>query len=100
AGARYGQFTGAQWETASDKPVNPILADRTASNKGGWYWIEVLRYDESSKSAGVVVGGANNLLPLNLTPSVIYRITALARGLKPNTTVVLQQTYARQKLKD
>lgn len=100
AGARYGQFTGAQWETAAAKPVNPILADRTASTRGGWYWIEVLRYDESSKSAGVVVGGPNNLLPLNLTPSVIYRITALARGLKPNTTVVLQQTYARQKLKD
>ena len=99
-GARYGQFTGAQWQSTSAKPVNPILADRGSNSKGGWYWIEVLRYDETSKNAGVVVGTANNLLPLNLTPSLIYRITALARGMKPNTLVVLQQTYAQQKLKD
>lgn len=100
AGARYGQFTGAQWESSSDKPINPILADRSSSGRGGWYWIEVLPYDESSKNSGVIVGTANNLLPLNLTPSVIYRITAVAQGLKSSTQVVLQQSYAQQKLKD
>ncbi|NMM82094.1 pilus assembly protein PilX [Acidovorax sp. SRB_14] len=98
-GARYGQFTGAAVGTAS-APANPILADTSAATQGGWYWIEVLPYDESSKSSGLIVGGPNNLLPLNLTPSVVYRITALAYGRKPNTLVVLQQSYAQQKRKD
>jgi type IV pilus assembly protein PilX len=31
---------------------------------------------------------------------VLYRVTALARGRKPGTQVVLQQTYARQRLKN
>lgn len=98
-GARYGQYTGAANTTASGT-LNPILADTSAADRGGWYWIEVLPYDESSKNSGVVIGGQNNYLPLNLTPSVVYRITALAYGRKPNTMVVLQQTYAQQKLKD
>lgn len=98
-GARYGQYTGAA-AGSSDKPANPILSDTSANNRGGWYWIEVLPYDESSKTSGLIVGNTNNLLPLNLTPSVVYRITALAYGRKPSTIVVLQQTYAQQKRKD
>jgi len=110
-GARYGQFTGAALGD-ENKPANPILADTSAANRGGWYWIEVLPYDESSKNSGLIVGSPNNLLPLNLTPSVVYRITALAFGRKtrppqtgenepqPLTVVVLQQTYAQQKFKD
>lgn len=98
-GARYGQYTGAANTTVSGT-LNPILADVSAADRGGWYWIEVLPYDESSKNSGVVVGNPNNYLPLNLTPNVVYRITALAYGRKPSTMVVLQQTYAQQKLKD
>lgn len=98
-GARYGQYTGAAVGSTTS-PANPILADTSANNRGGWYWIEVLPYDDSSKNSGLIVGGPNNLLPLNLTPNIVYRITALAYGRKPNTLVVLQQTYARQKLKD
>lgn len=100
-GARYGQYTGAALGTTA-APANPILADTSAANRGGWYWIEVLPYDESSKSSGLIVnpGGAGNLLALNLTPSVVYRITALAYGRKPNTLIVLQQTYAQQRRKD
>ena len=90
-GARYGQYTGA----GKGEYSNPILAEG-GSNKGGWYWIEVLPYYDSQNS-GVVVGGPSNLLELNLTPHVVYRITTLAYGRKPNTMVVLQQTYARQK---
>ena len=101
-GARYGQYTGAK-KGDSSNPANPIL-QQTGAGKGGWYWIEVLPYDQSSKTSGVIVGssGATNLdlLPLNLKPHVVYRITALAQGLKPNTRVVLQQTYARQITKD
>ena len=51
-----------------------------------------------------IVGGSGatnlDLLRLNLKPHVVYRITALAQGLKPNSRVVLQQTYARQITKD
>ena len=102
-GARYGQFSGATLGNSS-KPANPILADRSAANRGGWYWIEVMRYDESSKNSGLIVGGsgaaANNLLTLNLKPNVVYRITAVAYGRKGSTMAVLQQTYARQTTKD
>lgn len=102
-GARYGQYSGA---TKGDKndPANPILQwdTTTPNNQGGWYWIEVLRYDESSKNSGVIVGGANtdHLLRLNLKPNLVYRITALAFGRKPGTMAVLQQTYVRQTRKD
>ena len=101
-GARYGQYTGAK-KGDSSNPANPILQE-TGAGKGGWYWIEVLPYDQSSKTSGVIVGGSGStnldLLPLNLKPHVVYRITALAQGLKPNSRVVLQQTYARQITKD
>ena len=101
-GARYGQYTGAK-KGDSSNPANPLLQE-TGAGKGGWYWIEVLPYDQSSKSSGVIVGGSGatnlDLLRLNLKPHVVYRITALAQGLKPNSRVVLQQTYARQITKD
>ena len=101
-GARYGQYTGAS-KGDSSNPANPLLQE-TGAGKGGWYWIEVLPYDQSSKSSGVIVGGSGatnlDLLRLNLKPHVVYRITALAQGLKPNSRVVLQQTYARQITKD
>ena len=104
-GARYGQYTGALAGNAST-PANPILADTSADNRGGWYWIEVLPYDESSKSANLIPGTGTGLLPLNLTPSVVYRVTALAYGRKTNisgdpvTMVVLQETYAPTRRKD
>ena len=105
-GARYGQFTGAAIGD-DDSPASAILRDRSAANQGAWYWIEILPYDDSSKNSGVLVNstgtGAINpqsILALNLTPNIVYRITALAYGRNPNTMVVLQQTYARQKLKD
>ena len=104
-GARYGQYTGAL-TGSSASPANPILADTSAANRGGWYWIEVLPYDESSKSSNLIQGSGTGLLPLNLTPSVVYRITALAYGRKANatgnpvTSVVLQETYAPTRRKD
>lgn len=102
-GARYGQYSGATIGNTST-PANPILQwdNTTPNNQGGWYWIEVLRYDESSKNSGLIVGGTtpNNLLSLNLKPNLVYRITALAYGRKPGTLAVLQQTYARQSRKD
>ena len=104
-GARYGQYTGALTGSIGS-PANPILADTSAANRGGWYWIEVLPYDESCKSSNLIQGSGAGLLPLNLTPSVVYRITALAYGRKTNaagnpvTMVVLQESYAPTRRKD
>ncbi|KLR59222.1 PilX N-terminal domain-containing pilus assembly protein [Diaphorobacter sp. J5-51] len=96
--ARYGQFTGAADDTSSG-PLNPILTEKD-EGKGGWYWIEILRYSEKAKTANLIVDSSTSQLPLNLDVYVVYRITAVAKGLKPNTTVVLQETYARQRAKD
>lgn len=98
AGARYGQFTGAEIGVAGSKASNPILKNTTAG-QGGWYWIEVMRYQANANNTGLISHGSSNL-GLNLKPNVAYRITAIARGLKPSTQVVLQSTYVRQKLKN
>ena len=92
--ARYGQYTGAK---TSD--TNPILKN-TAAGQGGWYWIEVMPYVEDAGKSALIANVAANQLALHMIPNVVYRITAIANGRKPNTQVVLQQTYARQKLKD
>ena len=97
-GVRYGQFTGAQIGD-STKPANPILANRN-TGQGGWYWIEILPYSDKAKNANLIVDAPGNQLPLNLDVYVVYRITALARGRKAGTMVVLQETYARQRMKD
>ena len=89
--ARYGQFTGAATGDAS----NPILANRNAG-EGGWYWVEILQYAGEGVGGGVVQSDQINKLELRLNPNLVYRITAVARGRKPNTQVVLQSTYARQ----
>jgi type IV pilus assembly protein PilX len=98
-GARFGQYTGAKLGDTSN-PANPILADRSADDKGGWYWIEIMPYSDAAKTKNLVVDAASNQLKLNLDVYVVYRITALAFGRKPGTQVVLQETYARQRKKD
>ncbi|WP_408642887.1 pilus assembly PilX family protein [Acidovorax bellezanensis] len=97
-GARYGQYTGAV-HTTDAGPINPILAE-TAAGRGGWYWIEVMRYSDKAKSANLIMDSSTSELPLNLDVYVVFRITALAIGSRPGTTVVLQETYARQRTKD
>lgn len=113
-GARYGEFTGASFNDPSneDNPANLILKKREtagdAADEGGWYWIEVLKYADSDSvgGAGLIVNDdptaapSADILDLRLNPSVVYRITAWARGLKPNSTAVIQQTYARTRLQD
>ena len=59
-----------------------------------------MRYSDTAKSANVIVDASTSQLPLNLDVYVVFRITALAMGRKPGTTVVLQETYARQRTKD
>lgn len=98
-GARYGQFTGAQLGS-NNKPANLILTERT-EGKGGWYWIEILPYRNPKQSGNLISdGNRKHQLLLNLDVYIVYRITAIAYGRKPNTLVVLQETYARQRKKD
>ena len=108
-GARYGQYSGAQLSSNAAEPKgNPILRDRSANNRGGWYWIEVLPYVPDPGKSTLIANGSKYMV-LHMNPNVIYRITALAYGRKvrrvggvdvPVTQVVLQQTFARNKLKD
>jgi|ThiBio_inoc_plan_1041526.scaffolds.fasta_scaffold02267_7 type IV pilus assembly protein PilX len=124
-GARYGDYTGAKVGGATS--ANPILADRSAWNRGGWYWIEILPYTKSkagqptppcnaAASSGVpsapggptlLVGDkSDSTLRPNLDPAIIYRITALAYGRKvddkgnPLTMAVIQSSYARSRCAD
>lgn len=97
-GARYGQYTGAQLGDA-DRPAHPILADRGAAEAGGWYWIEVMPYTDS-KPGLISNAAAHQLELLGLSPHVVYRITAVAFGRKPDSLVVLEQSYARPRRKD
>lgn len=94
-GARYGEYTGAQKGTLS----NPLLSNVNAG-QGGWYWAEVMPYDPAAGNTAIITSGSNSNLPLNIVPKVVYRITAIARGLKPGSQVVLQSTFVRQKKKD
>lgn len=86
-GARYGDFTGAK----AGATGNPILAN-TTPNYGAWYWIEVMKFTPSPAAGNKVVQGSTAVNPVNA--KLIFRITAIARGLKPNTQVVLQKTVA------
>lgn len=97
-GARYGQYTGAANSTAAGQ-LSPILAER-AAGQGGWYWIEIMRYSDQARNTSLIVDAPAGQLALNLDVPVVFRITALAKGLKPGTTAVLQQTYARARMKD
>ncbi len=109
-GARYGDYSGAKYDNNS----NPILRERSGSESGGWYWIEVMCHtpqcdDTNSGSIGgntaengpaalitntPSIQNTGNPLGLNLSPNVVYRITAVAYGLRSGTRVVLQQLYA------
>ena len=93
-GARYGEFTGAQ----SGGHSNPIL-QATADGAGAWYWVEIMPY--ATSGSGLITNNLNAAkLDLNLNPALVYRITAIAKGLKPSTQVVLQSTLVRQKIQD
>lgn len=97
--ARYGEYTGALPAAGSTAAVNPLLLWRDTTPviaARAWYWVEVMPY---SRNPGNLLEGRRQL-DLNLNPNVVYRITAVARGLKDHTQVVLQSTFARQRIRD
>lgn len=83
-GASYGQFT--QPATVPGVQGNPILSFNPAR---AWYWVELFRYTEAINSGGLV---AANAIP-DASKPFIYRITAVAQGLKAGTRVVLTAVY-------
>ena len=80
--ATYGQHTGATVGALG----NGLLRSGDGATAHAWYWIEVLPYDMAAVLDG---GNAHRLAPDAQRP-FIYRITALAQGLKPGTQAVLQ----------
>lgn len=93
-GARYGQFTGAD----AAATANPILAD-TAAGRGAWYWVEMMPYMDPNIAlmSGMPPGSNVARLAPASDKLFVYRITALARGNKPGSEVVLQSTLSIQK---
>lgn len=86
-GAVYGQFTRNAL-TAPGVSGNPILnctGGAASTSSCGWYWVELFRYSDAVASG---VSAAANIVPDKSKPYV-YRITAVALGLKAGTRVVL-----------
>lgn len=92
-GARYGTFTGA----GAGAAANPLLAE-TGTGKGAWYWVEILPYVDPNISllAGLPPGSNVERFAPVKKKLMVYRITALARGNKPSSEVVLQSTLSIQ----
>lgn len=85
--ASYGAYTGAQATGAG----NPLLS--SGPGQRAWYWVELLPYDTAAASQG---GLAEALAPDSTTP-YIYRITAVAQGIKAATQTVVQTTLVWKK---
>lgn len=101
-GARYGEYTKAE----RGEHTNPLLnwvnyADpiKVQETTNAWYWIEILPYVDDTGGGVEILGEGSNKnlwLPVLGQERVAYRVTAMARGLKPNTQVILQQVYIRR----
>jgi type IV pilus assembly protein PilX len=81
-GATYGRFTGAR---AGDTG-NPLLDNAAPS---GWYWIEVFRYS----TAALIQTGTQGLVAPDPAQPYIYRINAVAYGLRAGTRVHLRSVF-------
>lgn len=79
--AAYGAHTGARPHADA-----PLLA--AGPPQRAWYWVELLPYDMSSAFEGGVSGA---FAPDDQTP-FLFRITAVAQGLRRGTQAVLQTT--------
>ena len=91
-GACYGQFTRqGQTATAGVGDSNPLLAAQFDQNTGAraWYWVELFKY---TTHVGAGPGAANVVTP-EPSRNFIYRITAVAQGLREGTQVVLHSLF-------
>lgn len=83
-GAHYRQFTGFGPATLASSG-NPLLA---AQPPRAWYWIEAFRYD-----VGVDTLAPRRHLRPDPNRPFVYRITAVAQGLKPGTRAVIKSVF-------
>lgn len=81
--ATYGQYTHAA--APSGSAGNPILA---ASPARAWYWVEAFRYDIGRDAVA-----KGNVVSPDPTRPFVYRITAIALGLKPGTKAVVKSYF-------
>ncbi len=95
--ATYGLYTGAKSGDAGGEH-NPLLATGDADAIKAWYWVEPIRYqkDPLSITSGELAptGGEVDANPVG----VVYRITAVADGLKRGTRAVIQTVFVRKEL--
>lgn len=92
--ATFGLYTGATSDDAGGND-NPLLKTKLPSDIKAWYWIEPLRYQGNGSDASQMfapVGGSVEAAPVG----VVYRITAVAQGLKPQTMAVIQTVFVRR----
>lgn len=85
-GARYGQFTGAVAATVG----NPLL-----TNANTRYWVEPIQFESNGSGASrqfAPIGGDASAT----ATGVVYRITAVAQGVRPGTLAVIQTVFVRQ----
>jgi type IV pilus assembly protein PilX len=88
--ATYGAYTGAKATAAS----NPLLLTGAGQAPRAWYWVEVLPYD---MGATFLEGPAQQFSP-DMDNPYVFRITAVARGLKPNSQAVIQSVFVRKRV--
>jgi type IV pilus assembly protein PilX len=87
--AHYGEFSGARADAG-----DPILSDPARAR----YWVEIFPYTPSASVPDGVQAVESTLLPTtgrtlqagDSMKSVVYRITAIANGLRAGTRVVLR----------
>jgi type IV pilus assembly protein PilX len=90
-GATYGQFTRNAL-TAPGVSGNSLLncpGGATSTTNCGWYWVELFRVPDMAPSGPSAAAGVT---PEGGKPFV-FRITAVALGLKPGTRVVLTSVF-------
>ncbi len=99
-GVPYGAFTRTDLPNLSDTQSNPLLSTTPAAagslipkvSTQAWYLVEAFRYGATvSGSGGSASHPALQLKP-DPTNSIVYRITAVVRGLR-GTLVVLKSTF-------
>ena len=86
--AGYGQFTGA---TATDVGNRYLKDGSVAASRTGWYWIELLPYDQGSS---LIAGGQSKALAPD--GPYFYRITAVVQGDR-NARAVIQKLVIPKK---
>lgn len=101
-GSRYGEYTKAE----KGENTNPLLnwvnytdPEKVKETTSAWYWIEILPYVDDTGGGVEILGEGsdkNLWLPVLGQERVAYRVTAMAKGLKKSTRVVLQQVYIRR----